>query len=1327
MVQRSRKYLALLLTFAMIFSVFNVNHGSSLAAESEDNLLTNGGFETNFFEDESWGFPDVVWESVSINYSDNAANEGSHSLNYWIDDNGEDSQSFNVTQTIAELPAGSYELTASSMGGADDEAGNVELFAGSNTADVIATTGDENWEKLSLEFAVDENTSEFQVGATVTGEPGAWGYLDSFSLVKLDDSEPVEPDEPTEPTEPVESEGNLLTNGGFETDFYDDGSWEVTDIDYEQVAINSAHGDAYEGSYSVNYFIEDDASESQSFNLTQTIAELPAGSYELTASSMGGENSEAGNVELFAGSTTAEAVATTGWEDWQTITLQFVVDEDASEFQVGATVTGEPSAWGNLDSFRLVSRDGSEVEEPEEEPVDEPEVEVPEPIESDIFVQRVDGLDEDFIKGVDISSIISLEESGVNFYNEDGQEQDIFKTLADAGVNYVRARVWNDPYDAEGNGYGGGNNDVAKAIKMGERATENGMKLLVNYHYSDFWADPAKQQAPKAWEGLSLEEKQDALYDFTKSSLQDIINAGVDVGMVQVGNETNNAVAGESGWERMSALFSEGSRAVREIDEDILIALHFTNPESSGRYATIAENLDNYDVDYDVFASSYYPFWHGTLDNLTSVLKNIADTYDKEVMVAEVSYTYTDENGDGHGNTAPQDSGQTLNYPITVQGQANAVRDTFEAVANVGDAGIGVFYWEPAWIPVGYDKTQEERMQMWEEFGSGWATSYAAAYDPEDAGEWYGGTAVDNQALFDFQGYPLASLNVFNYVDTGAVASEVKIDQVNNVSVSVTLGEEITLPDTVTAIFNDRSEADVSVTWDDAALQQAIESGEGTYQIIGEVEGEHTVTANLSIESENFVKNPSFEESDTSMWEITRGADHASVVQNRADSRTGDYSLHFYSGVGVDFNVQQTITDLEPGYYNVSMFLQGGDAGESDMYLHAETNEDYYRVDTSVRGWTEWNNPTIEDVLILDGTITIGANITASPGAWGTLDDFYLYRVGDYESPEETVVSDIVELELVDNLYKTKKDIKTTVLKKEVLDQLKDGSSLELKRNNVKMVIPVSNLKTDSDITINFGDVSESISSSLPDSLSELYDITFTSNGENIQFGTPVTLTFMVDPTEISNWNDLKVVFIDSDGVKRDRITPISYDKETGEVVAEVSHFSIYGVFEIASEDEITPEDPDPEVIDKKELEDLIEKGKEISSDGLTESSFEELQAALKAAEEALASLDSDENLTEAILSLQAAIDALEVVDSDTPSSPETPNGEEFEGETINETDEKTDQETDGKSDEEESGGEKLPDTATNQFNWLIAGALLLVIGIVGSFIMIRRKKAQLN
>ncbi|MBN2222932.1 MAG: glycosyl hydrolase 53 family protein, partial [Vallitaleaceae bacterium] len=320
-----------------------------------------------------------------------------------------------------------------------------------------------------------------------------------------------------------------------------------------------------------------------------------------------------------------------------------VLSEETNTLNLTIHIDAQPNSYGYLDSVRLTKIDT--IEDPST-----PEPNLPTPVDAPIYVERVNGLSSDFITGVDVSSVIALEKSGVKFFDTQGQESDLFSVLKASGVNYIRVRLWNDPFNYEGHGYGGGNNDLATAIAIGKRATANDMKLLLDFHYSDFWADPAKQHAPKAWSSFTLEEKKVALYDFTKSSLQSLINEGVDIGMVQIGNETNSGMAGETNKENMATLMNEGSRAVREISSenqntDILVALHFTNPEKANNLMNQAATLNQYSVDYDVFASSYYPFWHGTTANLTSVLSSIASTYNKKVMVAETSYAYTLEEG----------------------------------------------------------------------------------------------------------------------------------------------------------------------------------------------------------------------------------------------------------------------------------------------------------------------------------------------------------------------------------------------------------------------------------------------------------------------------------------------------------------------------------------------------------------------------------------------------------------------------------------------------------------------------------------------------------
>lgn len=388
---------------------------------------------------------------------------------------------------------------------------------------------------------------------------------------------------------------------------------------------------------------------------------------------------------------------------------------------------------------------------------------------SDIYIEPIPDISDDFVRGMDASAVLALENSGVKYYNYDGEEQDVFMTLAQSGVNYIRIRVWNDPYDENGNGYGGGNNDVATAIELGKRATKYGMKVCIDFHYSDFWADPKRQHAPKAWEGMRIAEKCDALYAFTVESLAEMLNAGVDIGMVQIGNEINYGMAGESSKANVAKLLSAGSRGVREVseafDKDIKIVVHYTRVPDANSIIILVDNLEKNEVDYDVIGLSYYSFWDGTLENMQYVVKNIIDRFGKKVMIAETSYCYTSEDGDGFGNSLVGTNDIVDGYPATVQGQASMIRDICAATNEAG--AFGVFYWEGTWIPVG--KADEDNSSIWEEYGSGWASSYSADYDLGDAGLYYGGCSWDNQAMFDFDGYPLASLNVFKYLKYGTI------------------------------------------------------------------------------------------------------------------------------------------------------------------------------------------------------------------------------------------------------------------------------------------------------------------------------------------------------------------------------------------------------------------------------------------------------------------------------------------------------------------------------------------------------------------------------
>ena len=626
------------------------------------------------------------------------------------------------------------------------------------------------------------------------------------------------------------------------------------------------------------------------------------------------------------------------------------------------------------------------------------------PEESGIFVQPIEDISDDFIRGMDASAVLAVENSGAKYYGFDGEEQDVFKTLAEAGVNYIRLRVWNDPYDENGNGYGGGNNDVATAIELGKRATQYGMKVCIDFHYSDFWADPTKQYVPKAWKGMNLEQKSDALYDFTVTSLTDILNAGVDVCMVQVGNEINKGMSGETFVSSVAELLKAGSSAVREVSKaagkDIQVAVHYTDIDKQGEVAKITTDLDKYGVDYDIFAMSYYSFWHGSMENMQDMAEYVQDTYGKKVVIAETSYCYTTEDGDGSGNSVSGDGDLVDGYDATVQGQADMLRDIC-AAADEADI-MGVFYWEGTWIPVG--PADADNSSIWEKYGSGWASSYSGSYDPKDAGKYYGGCSWDNQAMFDFTGHPLDSLKVFRELKYGATAP-LAVEKVPDVEVSCNVGAELALPETAQVVYNDKTaNREVSVVWD-AEQTAAIDTNiGGSYKVEGILQDEEldeeyrTVVANVEVKLINYVVNSGFEDSDTSMWKVTyNGKENPTDYQvNAKDARTGEIAFHFWSASEMDFSIEQEVTGLEPGTYQLSAFSQGGDMlSSSVLELYAIADGQEYTQQFELTGYADWQEPTVADIKLTGDTIVVGVRMKCNGGSWGTVDDFTLNRVGE--------------------------------------------------------------------------------------------------------------------------------------------------------------------------------------------------------------------------------------------------------------------------------------------------------------------------------------------
>ena len=603
-----------------------------------------------------------------------------------------------------------------------------------------------------------------------------------------------------------------------------------------------------------------------------------------------------------------------------------------------------------------------------------------------LYVNKVENLPDDFIMGMDASCVPSLEASGVKYYDHDGNEKDVYEILSENGVNYIRVRIWNDPFDKNGNGYGGGNCDLANAIEIGKRATKYGMKLLVDFHYSDFWADPAKQMAPKAWRGMDSATMSEALYNYTKESLQDLVDAGVDIGMVQIGNETNGYLCGFKGWIDITSLMRSGSRAVREICPDALIAIHFTNPEKVTNFKNYAYYLASQQVDYDVFASSYYPAWHDSLENLTTVLNNVANDYGKKTMIIETAYANTTEDTDFFGNGGTDG---VKNYPFTEQGQANHIRELVDAAVNKMTNCIGICYWEGTWISVG-GSTWEENSAKWEQFGSGWASSYSGEYDPDDAGQWYGGCSVDNQAFFDATGKARESLKVFLLVREGNEI-EIKAEAIEDTTLILDINGEIKLPEKVNAIMNDNSRVEIDVEWHNVDYDAMKNNGPAKYTIKGTAGGMEAI-CNVSMVEYNYVQNWSFEDDlNATGWTTSfpKKLNELKVMDKPDDSQTGTRHFHFWSSEAVEFNLEQEIKNLGAGKYKFALSTMGGDMGEYTSYAYVKINGEIVGTsDATFTEWSEWHTTDFIEITYNEGdTIVVGIYVKAAAGAWGSIDD----------------------------------------------------------------------------------------------------------------------------------------------------------------------------------------------------------------------------------------------------------------------------------------------------------------------------------------------------
>jgi len=310
-----------------------------------------------------------------------------------------------------------------------------------------------------------------------------------------------------------------------------------------------------------------------------------------------------------------------------------------------------------------------------------------------------DGSQSKFYYGADLSYVNEMEDCGAIYKDQNGKEKDPFFIFKEAGANLVRVRLWVNPTWTKYSNY----DDVKKTI---QRAKAQRMKILLDFHYSDTWADPSKQIIPSAWLGVinDTDVLGDSLYNYTFKTLEKLSDMNLLPEMVQVGNEINAMIlqkkegAGSMDWERNASLINKGIKAVKDISREknkrIDVMLHVAQPENGLWW--FEQATQNGITDYDWIGLSYYPLWSTyTLDNVGTAFKTLITTYKKRLMVVETAYPFTLANADPANNIL-NESALIEGFTATQKGQLDYLIKLKTVVKNAG--GEGVIYWEPAWI-----------------------------------------------------------------------------------------------------------------------------------------------------------------------------------------------------------------------------------------------------------------------------------------------------------------------------------------------------------------------------------------------------------------------------------------------------------------------------------------------------------------------------------------------------------------------------------------------------------------------------------------------------
>lgn len=631
-----------------------------------------------------------------------------------------------------------------------------------------------------------------------------------------------------------------------------------------------------------------------------------------------------------------------------------------------------------------------------------------------IKVNRVENeLREDFALGVDASMTYVVEQNEGVYYNQDGKEQDIFQILRRSGVNFVRFRLWNNPESKLHKAYGGGNNDLSTDLELARRAKAANLNVMIDFHYSDFWADPDHQQAPRAWAALATDKIPAQIETFTKETLQAFKDANITVDAVQIGNEINNGMSGfsinwnnvESSFDTMANMLKAGIKGAKEVFPIVKSVLHLANGGNIAEFETFFMGMNNRNVAYDIIGASYYPHLSGSLEDLQSNLNNVTQKTGKPAMVVETSWGFSDDWNEYCQNTYSSADEEVGRYLTSEQAQATCVRDITNVLSKVpNQMGLGIFYWEPGWLPV--------RNACW---ATASGQSYQEVGDDSKRNAYEDGLATwSNQGLFSYTGKALSSLRVFDYLRNGYnEVEEVSLSaRKDNISVTINLAADESLPTTARVVTNLDAIRDRECVWDESALEQVKHKGTFT-NLNGKIENKYNIVAAAKC-IQNFVVDPGFENQGTTddikaPWILdysTPVGAKVAKLDRKSDIRSGKTDLNWYhSSEEFSFQVSQTISSLPAGTYSLTTYIMAIRPSEAKhnslvLFLEVEGGANY-ELDLNstdyLKGWSEgYQTCNISGIELEEGSaVKIGLRGSAAPKAWAHNDDWELVNNND--------------------------------------------------------------------------------------------------------------------------------------------------------------------------------------------------------------------------------------------------------------------------------------------------------------------------------------------